>query len=197
MRGYELLLLGGFIGLLSLLPPGPVNVTLVEVGAAHGRRNGVRAGLGVASGEALLAAAAVALIAAGANLPGVVFTSVQLVSGLTLAMMGLALIAKPHVGAELAVRLSRPFTSMFAISVLTPSVFGAWLALLAAMPFADNSRELSIFCAGAIIASVLWHAFLGGAAGTIAPLLRPVVRIVVTRAGGVAMTTFGLWSVLA
>lgn len=196
MNGLEILVLGVAVGFGSLLAPGPVNVALIELGATHGRRSGIRAGLGVATGDVVLAAAAVGLFGLGAALPPAVFEVARVISLLTFAFMGTMLIIRPGAVEGVVVRITRPFLSMFAMTTLTPSAFGAWVALLGAMPFAGDLNALGVFAAGVLVASVLWHVCLGGVAGYFGTGLQSSVRSGLARFGGACMVAFALWAVL-
>lgn len=170
---FELLLLGMGIGLVTLIPPGPVTLTLIELGTARGRRTGVRAGFAVAAGDVLVGFAAVATLALTTSLPPAALAVFQGASVMILVGLGLTLVFRPAAVQAAAASIVHPARSMFAICTLTPSVFGAWVALLGAMPFARNTRALVVFTCGVIAASMLWHLALGGAAGTLGSRLTP------------------------
>lgn len=188
-------LLGAAIGLVAVMTPGPVSVTIVDIGASRGRTSGLHAGLGVAGGDSIASAAALGLVIAGTSLPTVFFTATQLLSALVLVVVGAGLVSRPDIGHELVGRVQRPFRSMLALTALTPSVFGAWIALFNAMPFADDPIQLAWFALGGLVASFGWHLALGGAAGSMARLVTPRRRAGLARLGGFSMFAVAGWSV--
>ena len=198
MNGFELLLIGLFLGFLAVVPPGPISLTLVEIGSAHGRRSGVRAGLGVATAEAAIAIVAVLIVAGlGEVLAPRALSAVQLLSTMMLFAVGLALLLRPKLCQALAIGITRPGLTMFIITVATPTVLGSWIALLAALPVDDGFRQLGFIGAGGSIASLAWHLALGAGAGTVGQRLSGPHRVVMTRAGGSTMVALGLVSLAA
>jgi threonine/homoserine/homoserine lactone efflux protein len=191
---FATLLLGVSIGLVAVMSPGPVTIALVEVGASRGRASGLRAGLGVAGGEVVVCVLALAVVVAGAVLPRSLFTATQLVSSFLLLAIGAGLLIRPTIGHELVKRMGNPFRSMFALTALTPSVLGAWIAIFAAMPFADDPTRLAVFGTGGLVVSFVYHISLGGAAGIMGSALTDERRLVLARVGGMAMCGFATWT---
>lgn len=188
----HLLVLGFTIGLISIVPPGPVTMTLIEVGSAQGRRRGAEGGLGVVAGEAVAAVAAALLVVAGAGLPTELFATLQVISSLVLLGIGVALIARPAALHTLALGITNPTRALFMLTALTPTVLGAWVAIIAALPFADDGRSVALFLLGALIASLIWHLFIGSAAGDVGHRVAPTTMQVLSRVGGGALVVFGL-----
>ena len=170
--------LGAAIGLVAVMTPGPVAVTIIDIGATRGRTSGLYAGLGVVGGDTIAALAALGFVIAGSSLPGAFFTMTQVVSVTVLVVVGAGLIGRPQAGHDLVSRIRRPFRSMFALTALTPSVFGAWMALFSAVPFAGDPAELSMFALGGLVASLGWHVTLGSAAVRSRRLERGVTGVV-------------------
>ena len=197
MHNLELVIVGLTLGLVAIVPPGPISLTLVEVGSARGRHTGVRAALGVATGEAVGVAAAVILVGGlGAAIAGSTLTLVRLVSALAVVALGLALLARPDTCRALAVALPRPGLSMLAVTLVSPSVVGGWVALLAVVPVAGGGiGELALVGVGGVVASLGWHVALGAGAGSVGRLLSVERRRRLTRAGGAAMIGFAAVSV--
>lgn len=192
----ELVMLGMGIGLVSLLPPGPVTLTLVELGTARGPRVGARAGMAVAAGDLTVGAAAVATLALTTRLPATLFVALQVLSAAILVVLGVTLILRPGVAQTVAGTIAHPARSMFVLCTLTPSVFGAWIALLGAMPFATNIGALATFTGGVILASLIWHLGLGSAAGALRGWVTPGHRRSMSRVGGLMMLGFALWALI-
>ncbi len=198
MNGFELLIFGVFLGFLAVVPPGPISLTLVEIGSTHGRRSGVRAGLGVAAAEAAIAVTAVLIVAGlGQVLPELALLGVQLLSALMLLVVGIALLLRPGFCQSLIVGITRPGLTMFAITVATPSVLGSWVALLAALPVSDSLQQLALVGAGGAAASLAWHLALGAGSGSVGQRLSGPHRVIMTRAGGITMLALGLIALVA
>jgi len=187
-------LLGAVIGLVAVMTPGPVSVALVDIGASRGRSSGIHAGLGVAGGDLIACVMALVVVAVGSGLPASFFAATQLLSTTALVVIGGGLISRPDLGHDMVRRIKNPFRSMLALTALTPSVFGAWVALFTAMPFARNLAQLTAFAAGGIVSSVGWHLALGGASGALATLVTARRRVFLARIGGIAMLGVAAWT---
>lgn len=184
---FETLLLGIGVGVIGILVPGPVTLAIIEIGSSRGRRLGARAGLGVAGADFAVGALAFAIVGAGSHLPAGATGPIQLLSTATLVVLGVGLVVSPGLGGALVAQFRHPFRSMFALTALTPSVFGAWIAMFAAMPFANDIVRLAVFGLGGVLVSVVWHLGLGTAAGSLGSTLTPDRRIVLARIGGLTM----------
>jgi len=148
--------------------------------------------LGVASGDFVLAWMAVAIVGAGAALPPLAFAVGQGLAGATLIALGLAMLIQPGLVDGPIERIKRPGRTLFLITSLTPSALGAWIALLAAMPFANDTRQLGLFAAGVVVASLLWHPLLGAMASSLGARLGDAGHARLSRAGGVFMALLGI-----
>jgi len=188
----SVLLLGFGLGLLFVIPPGPVAVTLVEVGVNQGRLVGARSGAGIAAGDLAVGSAAGLVVVSGGALPAAAFDIVQLVSAGVLIALGAFMVVRPSVVESVAHAITRPARAFFALTVLTPTVFGAWIAMIAALPFADDLSAIATFVVGAGAASAIYHVTLGSAAGTFGGRLsgRPMQRV--ARAGGLLFAGLGV-----
>ncbi len=188
----DLLLLGFALGLLSILAPGPVTLTLFEVGVAQGRHRGTQGGLGIAAGDAVAALAAATLVLAGSALPTPLFAAVGLASSAALVALGLGMALRPAAVRALALGVRHPARALFLLTALTPSVLGAWVAVIGAMPFAHDRGAVAVFTLGGILASVTWHPLLGATAGTVGSRLDPATLALLTRVGGAALAALGV-----
>ena len=190
----NVVLLGIGIGLLSLLPPGPVNLTLVQVGARMGRRPALRGAAGIVGGDSVLGIAAVALLTLGTALPARVFSTTQLVAAALLIALGALLALRPTAISDSIGRMHRPARTFFLLTSLTPTALGSWIAMLAAMPFAADTTQLALFTVGALVASTLWHPTLGFAAAAMGAKLteRGQIRLSQVGGAGMALVGFGL-----
>ena len=187
----NVVLLGVGIGLLTLIPPGPVTLTLIQVGARLGHRPAMRGAFGVVSGDTVLGIAAVLIVGMGAALPPAVFITSQILAALLLIAIGIILTVKPTVATSSVDRIRRPGRTLFFLTSFTPTALGAWVALLAAMPFAADSRQLILFATGVMIASLLWHPALGTIASTLGARLTDQGQLRLSQAGGVTMAVIG------
>lgn len=193
----EHLLLGIGLGLVSILPPGPVAIGLVEVGSRRGPAAALRGGLGVAGGDFCVVWVALAIIGAGSTLPPWAFSASQMLAAAVLIILGVSLLARPERCTAVVERIERPGRAFFLITSLTPTVLGAWVALLAAMPFATDLGALVRFALGAVAASLLYHPLLGLAIGQFGRRADERQRRVLTRLGGIATVTMGAVAMVA
>lgn len=188
----NIMLLGVGIGLLSLLAPGPVNLTLVQVGARMGRRPALRGAAGIVGGDSVLGAAAVALIALGTALPAQVFSTTQLGAATLLVVLGAILAMRPTAISNSFGRMHRPARTFFLLTSLTPTTLGSWVAMLAAMPFAADTTQLALFTAGVVVASGLWHPVLGIASAALGGRLTERGQVRLSQLGGAGMVLLGM-----
>ena len=188
----NIVLLGVGIGLLSLLPPGPVNLTLVQVGARMGRTPALRGAAGIVGGDSVLGFAAVLILAAGTALPAQVFSLTQIAAAGLLVLLGAALVLRPSVISNSIERMQRPARTFFLLTSLTPTALGSWVAMLAAMPFAADTPQLALFTVGVLVASGLWHPTLGLAASKLGARLNDRGQVRLSQLGGVAMAALGV-----
>ena len=116
---------------------------------------------------------------------------VFLLSAIVLIALGVTMLLRPAAVEAVAGAIQRPARAFFALTVLTPTVFGAWIAIIAALPFADDLTAIGTFVIGAGIASALYHVALGSAAGEFGRHLSGVVMTRVARTGGVLFAALG------
>ena len=161
---FGILFLGFGLGLLFVIPPGPIAVTLVEVGVNQGRSAGARSGMGIAAGDTVSGGLAGVTVASGGMLPTAVFDGVQITSAIVLIGLGAIMIGRPGTVESMAAAITRPARTFFFLTALTPTVFGAWLAILAAMPFAHHLPSRKSCFASANMSTVSRRGW---------PLLRP------------------------
>ena len=188
---FGVLVLGFALGFLFVIPPGPLAVTLVEVGVSQGRVAGARSGFGIAAGDLAVGSAAGLVVVSGGALPAGAFETVQVVSAIVLIALGVTMLLRPAAVEAVAGAIQRPARAFFALTVLTPTVFGAWIAIIAALPFADDLTAIGTFVIGAGIASALYHVALGSAAGEFGRHLSGVVMTRIARTGGVLFAALG------
>lgn len=188
---FGILFLGFGLGLLFVIPPGPIAVTLVEVSVGQGRSAGARSGIGIAAGDTVAGAAAGLVVASGGVLPVAVFEWAQVVSAVVLVVLGFLMVIRPDAVESFAETIHRPGRTFFLLTALTPTVFGSWLAILAALPFAGHLPSTALFLLGAGGASALYHVALGSAAGTFGHRVSSPVMTRIARAGGLAFAGLG------
>ncbi len=185
------IILGLAIGLLTVIPLGPLSMTIIGVAADRGPVSGIQAALGVVGADVLLGSSTVAVVVAGQTLPGPVFSALQAVSAAVVVGFGFALIVKVRELHRLVGRIQRPAPTLFVMSVVSPAV-GSWLAILLASPFTEHADKLMLFAAGIVVASLLWHSALGALAGHFASSLTQHRLLGLARIGGVSMVGLGL-----
>ena len=187
----SILLLGFGVGLLIMVPPGPLSVTLLEVGVTQGRSAGVRSGAGIAAGDVVVGSVAATIIIAGGMLPDAMFAGVRLASAGILIGLGLFLVVRPATVEAVARAIQRPARALFLLTVLTPTVLGAWIAMLAALPFSQSPADVTMFVIGVCGASAIWHTALGTLAAELGHRLHGATGRI-ARAGGLTMVGFGV-----
>ena len=192
----ETLFVGIGFGVLTVAMPGPVSVSLVQVASLQGRASGVRAAVGVASGDVVVGLVALGMVSLGGRMPPALFAMAQLVTAIALLGFGLALMSRPLVVQERASTVSRPLRTFLLLTSLMPTALGSWLALLISMPFAGDRSELAAFALGIVSVSAVWHPLLGVGAGSIGPRLTPGVLRVGTQIGGLATLLLGVWALI-
>lgn len=190
----ELLLLGVLLGAVTVAVPGPISLSLVHVASQQGRSSGARAGIGVASGDLLLATLAIVLVTGGAALPASGFQILQMVSAMMLVFFGATMLLRPSLVNDKAGSIAHPFRTFLWITTLLPTALGSWLAMLAAMPFAGDWSKLAPFACGVVLFSSAWHMALGVGAGNAGEWLTPSRLVVMTRIGGIATILLGVWA---
>lgn len=193
----EHVLLGVGIGLLSILPPGPVTMTLLQFGAQRGVRPALRGAFGIVTGDGTVVWVALMIVAAGSALPPWAFTLAQLLAAALLVAVGVAMLALPSRCSELVDRIERPGRTFFLLTSLTPTVLGAWIALLAAMPFASDIGPLMRFACGAVLASAVWHPVLAVAGGALSRWADERQQRRLARWGGVATMALGVGALVS
>lgn len=188
----NIILLGLGVGMLSVIAPGPINLSLLQVGARLGRHSALRGAAGIIGGDSLLGVVAVGIVVLGAALPDQLFLSAQVGAALLLVAIGALLAARPTIASASIDRIQRPGRAFFVLTSLTPTALGGWIALLAAMPFAADASQLGLFTAGVLIASTIWHPFLGLVSAAIGTRLSEVGQRRLAQFGGLGMATLGL-----
>jgi len=194
---FSVLTFGFAISMVSLLPPGPVTMTLVGVGVSQGRSVGVRSGAGAAAGDTSAAIAAGLLVASGAALPDGVFSAIELFAAALLILVGTTMAIRPGGIARFAGSVTRPTRTFFALAAFTPTVFAAWVAIMSALPFDTTNANLASFLVGAFFASAVYHVTVGTAAGTVGPRLTDQFVATMTRASGCVFGALGLYVLLS
>lgn len=174
---------GLVVGIISLLPPGPITLSIVALGATRGSGYSTRAGIGVGVADAVVVLLCGLALAAGTALPERVYAAVRIVSLTTVAMLGIALIARTTLATGFAERVKRPVLGFSILTLSSPWVFTGWFALLAAAPFSARTDHVT-FAVGLAVASLAYHLVLGRTAGFAAERLSPRLLARATRLGG-------------
>jgi arginine exporter protein ArgO len=190
------LVLGFTIGMVAMIPLGPLSMTIIGIGAEHGPERGMRAAFGVVGADVVLGATAVSLVSAGKVLPGSVFSGLQWVSAVAVVGLGAALLVRARQLRRLVGRVRRPALTLFVMTAVSPAI-GTWVALLVASPFTGRARSLSAFAVGIFLASMVWHPALGAGAGVLGPRLSERRLLLLARIGGVSMAAMGVGLLVA
>ena len=191
-----ILIAGVVIGLASVIPIGPMSMTVIGVATQQGRLAGAHAALGVVAGDLTSAGFAMALALGGTQLPAGVFSGLQLASIAVLVTAGVLLLTRTERLNSLAGDLERPGRVLFTLTALSPVTIGSWMAILLATPFVANPLQLLVFVAGIVVASGIWHPTLAVGAATVGPRLNPNVLLWMARSGGVFMLAFAAFVAL-
>ena len=190
-RRMTYLWLGLALGLATIVPPGPISLTLVGIASRRGRLVGLQGAAGVAAGDVTAAGAAFAVVAAGTALPAGAFAAARVVATVVLGGFGLAMLAMPGQCGEVLDRIEHPGRTLFALTSLAPHAFASWLAIFAAMPFAESPHLLARFGLGMVLASALWHPFIGAVSAAAGTRATGLAHARLTRAGGLVMIAMG------
>ena len=189
---FMFLLLGVGLGAITLIPPGPVSVTLMQVAASRGKSVGLRSGAAIASADVITGAIAVAILGLStAALPSVA-SSMNVAATIAMMVMGGLLIARPGGFESLAAGLRRPAPTLFALTALNPLTLLSWLAIIAAVPAANTTPQQAALAAGVMVASYCWHPFLGLVAGRAGQHITASTTERVTRTSGAVLILLGL-----
>lgn len=182
-----ILIAGVVVGLASVIPLGPMSMTIIGVATQQGRLAGAHAAAGVVAGDLFAASAAVALALAGSRLPDGMFVGLQMAAVAVLVVVGLLLIIRTERLSLLANDIERPGSVLFTLTALSPITVGSWLAILLASPFVATPAQLGLFVAGIIVASGVWHPVLAMVAASVGPRLSQPLLFRLARLGGVFM----------
>ncbi len=182
-----ILIAGIVVGLASVMPLGPMSMTIIGVATQQGRIAGAHAAAGVVAGDLFAASAAVALALAGSRLPAGMFVGLQMAAVAVLVVVGLLLIIRTERLSLLANDIERPGSVLFTLTALSPITVGSWLAILLASPFVANPAQLGLFVAGIIVASGVWHPILAMGAASVGPRLSQPLLFRLARLGGACM----------
>ncbi len=185
------LLAGIVVGLVALLPPGPITVSMVGLGARRGSA-ARSAGFGVASADAMLIIAALVVVALGQELPHWIQTSVRVSSLVFMIAVGIVLICCADRVIGTVDRVERPFRSFWSLSIVSPWVFTGWLALLGAAPFQDETASLAAFACGMVASTWIYHMALGQGASRLSMRISETRLRHATRIGGVSTMAMGV-----
>lgn len=189
---------GVALGVITGIPIGMVNVTIVDAG----HRLGLRRALGIGLGGALADAAHVALAVAGVSallarhqrLAPVLYA----VSGIVLLAYGVAMArSAPSPGSGARGRepgFGRGVALGLSITLPNPAALGAWTVVVGALlPGATRDQGLAA-AAGVGVGSLAWFWLLGYLASRDRDLLRPAGAWL-TRAFAVVIIGCGAWSI--
>jgi threonine/homoserine/homoserine lactone efflux protein len=187
------------IGLLLAVPVGPLGLLCLRRSLTLGAMAGLVTGLGVATADAIYAAAAAfALGAVG----GFIEDAWWLGTLGGLVLIGLGLKDLLHRGAPPVASL-RAHIGAWAGAVLltlanpaTILTFAAVIVGLGLVPDLASPLDRSVFVAGVFAGSALWWVMLSTAAGRLGGRLTPARLSGLTRAAGVAFIAFGLFAVV-
>ncbi len=182
-----ILIAGIVVGLASVMPLGPMSMTIIGVATQQGRIAGAHAAAGVVAGDLFAASAAVALALAGSRLPAGMFVGLQMAAVAVLVVVGLLLIIRTERLSLLANDIERPGSVLFTLTALSPITVGSWLAILLASPFVANPAQLGLFVVGIIVASGVWHPILAMGAASVGPRLSQPLLFRLARLGGACM----------
>lgn len=184
-------LLGVGLGAVAIIPPGPVTMSLIQVGVQRRARTGAGAGVAVAAADATLALVALGVIALGAATRPGIAAATTVIGVVTMLVAGLVLALRPAAVEQVVGTIERPVLTLFGITLIAPTTLLGWIALLGAVPVSTTADRVAI-ALGVMAFSAIWHPLLGLTAGRIGE--RASARMIrgTTRAGGVALCALAL-----
>ncbi len=187
------------IGLLLAVPVGPLGLLCLRRSLTLGAAAGLVTGLGVATADAIYAAAAAFALGA---LSGFIEDAWWLGVAGGLVLIGLGLKDLLHRGAPPPpARLSAQIGAWAGAVLLTLAnpatilTFAAVIVGLGLVPDLGSPLDGLVFVAGVFAGSALWWLILCTAAGKLGDRLTPASLSRLTRAAGVGFIVFGVFAV--
>lgn len=181
------------LGLGLIVPIGVQNLFVLKLGLAAGFRHVLVAIAGTAASDtALIAAGTLGASALLGNVPSLRAALIAVGVALLLVLAITSLRARPvEAAAVYAVASSRVIAlQAIAVSVLNPHAVLDTLGVIGGAVAAQEPSRRFLFAAGAISASWLWFAVLGGGASLLQARLTPRVRLWIERCSGAVMLVF-------
>jgi arginine exporter protein ArgO len=114
-------------------------------------------------------------------------TTIELVVAVILGLLGLRTLAGRGAVRTMARRMTRPALTMLAATIVSPMGLAGWLGLALLIPEGSGSMGAASYGMGIILASLLWHTFLGIGAGTAGVLATDRVRHRLDQGSGIVM----------
>ncbi|MCE7004946.1 LysE family translocator [Kibdelosporangium philippinense] len=201
VSGVQMLAFMGVV-LLAAMAPGPDFILVTRHGAVSGRRAGVAAGLGIASGVFVWAVVAAFGVASLLAASAIAFTIVKLIGAVYLAYLGIkALIGVWRHGkqatAEVKLATVRPlvaFRQGLVTNLLNPKCAALFVAL---MPqFLSNhphTGETLLLSGLAVLVTGVWFSVLANLVGLLKRFFTsPRVRRVLDTVTGTILVAFGI-----
>lgn len=182
-----ILLLGLGIGLLLVLPPGPLSLSIIGLGAQRGVRPALEAGLGVAIAEIISLLAAAGLVLAGHSLPEIVNQTMRWCSIAAILGMGYVLFTRTSQVNDMLDKIESPFRTLAIVTLASPWIFTTWFALLNAAPVHDRWQDLALYGTGLGLGSLLFYVCLAHGSGALSSRLTEAHVQTLSRVGGAVM----------
>ncbi len=190
------LLVGFALGMLLVMPVGPVAVTLLGVRATHDARSARRAVEGVVIADFALITAAAVLSASLVRLFAGAEQTLTLLIGMILVGLGAWIAMSSHEVLERAAGIHRQRFTLFLLTVGNPLAVLSWVALLAARPLGVTTTSRLLFITGVLLASYIWHRGLTTAGARVQRRFSAVGISRMTTFAGVAVALVGVASIV-
>jgi putative LysE/RhtB family amino acid efflux pump len=187
------------LGLAVAAPLGPIGALCISRTLDRGFAAGIAGGLGTALADAVYATLAALGFAAFAATLSRIDPALRLGGGLFMLWLGWKSLtpAPPRAAATTASSdLAGTIAATFLLTIANPMTILTFGALFAGFGLANAPDAVSAFAvvAGVFAGSMLWWVFLSGTVALIRTRLPDGFALWVSRASGLVLILFGLWS---
>ncbi len=183
---------GFVVGVAVVAPVGPISLLLMAIGLERGRRDGVRAGLGVAGADVVLLAIVLALSTRLAGLDETWQRRTELALGVGLALVGVHALVARRGPAALVERVRRPTFALAVATAANPMTLTVWLGLVVSLGSElGGGWALARVGLGLALATVVWHVGLGALSGSLGQRISAGQRMTLQRVSGLVMVAMG------
>lgn len=198
---------GALVGFAIAAPVGPVGLLCIRRTFAHGATTGLATGLGAAAADAMYGLVAALGVGAVASLLLEHASTLRIVGGVLMALLGVASLRRARqpagaapaaAGAPTPSGLLGAFGTTFALTASSPMTILSFAGLLAALAPPDGSLAGGLLLvAGVFTGSIAWWMILVGGVSASRKAIPPNAIRWIEAVSGVALLAFAGWSLAA